>query len=131
MQYQTKSIISAVEHIVLPNHKPCSVLTFQTGFVLAVSHNTLALYKSIAAISDPLGNGLLVSLDIPKSHTLAVDDQTGNFVMHFDAGFVALSEGKALLIKPHCVEYYATPMEGLKGENMICQLLFPSEQLFS
>ena len=131
MNYQIKSIVHDVEHTTLANDEPVSLLFLNSEKVLAITQNAMGLYSSKDAIHDPLGNGLLCITDFPQGHTLQLDDQVGHFVTHFDAGFVSLSQGRALLIKPHCVEYYPSPMEGLQGKNMICQLLFPNEQLFS
>ena len=129
-QYQITSIFKNHEHSTLKNGAPCDILEFHANFVLVLSENSIALYKDKLSIADELGNGFYCSVDLPSGHSLMQDDKTGHYAMHYDAGFIRLAHDKALLVKPHCVEYYPSPMQALKGEGLICQLTFPDQTLF-
>lgn len=93
-------------------------LVFRNGSVLAISHDALAYYKSIEAISDPLGNGLLEMAEL--TDCLEASDQ--GFVEEYRAGFVGLTQNKVLLITPNDIQLFGSKEDALRNQNEITRL---------
>lgn len=93
-------------------------LLFRNGSVLVISSEALAYYKSIEAISDPLGNGLveLVELSSP------VHPSENGFVLEYRAGFVGLTDDFVLLITPNDIQLFADKNDALRNQNEIARL---------
>lgn len=119
-------IIENSSDIIL-EHKACEfsnqeryeALLLRDGKAIVISNKHLALYKSIDSVNDPLGNGLLQICDLP---TNTLEQCPLPWVNHFRAGFISLSDDKALLITPLAIQFFATKNDALHNQNEICKL---------
>jgi hypothetical protein len=94
-------------------------LSLRDGKVIALTANTIALYKSSDAIGDPLGNGLLASSSF-ANYPLATNSKP--WVSHYRAGFIGLSDDKAILITPMAIQLFQNNQDALNNRNEICRL---------
>ena len=91
------------------------------GKVLALSSNSMSLYKDESSIGDELGNGLLNSCDWPEALTF-----NQGFVKGFKAGVIFLHQEKTILITPVAIQLFALASDALKNQNCIASLDLPS-----
>ena len=96
------------------------VLRFRDDRVLMISRDALGFYKNEQALNDELGNGLLAYVTLPDGQTL--DEREGHLVDSFQAGYVALAGGKALLITPVAIQLFADKTDALYNRNEICRM---------
>ncbi len=100
--------------------KGCQLLTFRNGFVLVLREDCMALYKDEASITDPLGNGLKAMTELEGPDQLKAAD-TG-MVSLFSAGFIGLSDEKAILITPNDIQLFSNKADALHNRNEITRL---------
>lgn len=93
-------------------------LTFRNGSVLVISENALAFYKSMEAIQDPLGNGLLEMAEL----TSPILAGKNGFVLEYRAGFVGLENDLALLITPNDIQLFPSKDDALRNQNEVVRL---------
>lgn len=90
------------------------------GQFLAISHDSLALYRSAEALHDRLGNGLLGSVAIPVEHH--IPEYEGGYLQIHKAGYVGLSADMTLLITLNDVQLFASRNDALRNQNEIVRL---------
>ncbi len=93
-------------------------LLFRNGSVLVISSEALAYYKSVEAISDPLGNGLVELVEL----TSALQCGENGFVTEYHAGFVGLTNDRVLLITPNDIQLFTDKNDALRNQNEIARL---------
>ncbi|MFC3681524.1 hypothetical protein [Bacterioplanoides pacificum] len=116
----SSDLIQSVEQAQLPSGKPADLATLVNGQVLVVSEDALAVYRSVADVSDELGNGLRASVSIPSAYTLPV--QTQAFIQEHRAGYVGLSDGRVLLITLNDVQMFPSKQDALRNQNEVVRL---------
>jgi len=114
-------IITQCEFFAEEQGQPTQRLTFRNGFVLVLAQHFMALYKSVDAIHDPLGNGLKALVDLPSDSQLSYDSTQG-FVTEYSAGFVGLHNDKAILITPNDIQLFPHKLDALHNRNEIARL---------
>ncbi|MCY0964465.1 hypothetical protein [Parathalassolituus penaei] len=87
---------------------------------LAVASESLSLFSTRKAVSDPLGNGLLQRVGIPESDWLLAED--GDFILEHRAGYVGLCSGKVLLIGLNDARLFSGPADALRNRNEIVRI---------
>ncbi len=116
----SSDIIRASKAITLTNNEPAECLEFHNGLVLLLTQNTLAMFKSIASVNDPLGNGLIASTELTPEHLLTMENEA--FIKSFRAGFVGLTDGKALLVTPNHIQLFPSANDALRNQNELAIL---------
>lgn len=96
------------------------LIELHSGQVIALGAHSIALYKSLTAVGDPLGNGLVHSVDIPTTHHL--NEDKAPWVQSHTAGFVGLENGMALLILPNDIKLYEGKASALRNHKALCEL---------
>lgn len=102
------------------NGQYVELIALRSGQVIALSAQAMTLYKNVAAVGDPLGNGLIHSVDIPTAHHL--DESTKPWVMSHSAGFVGLSNTMALLLLPNDIKLYDSKESALYNRAALSTL---------
>ncbi len=93
-----------------------SVIVLRGGACLAVSRSLVRFARDLAALDDPLGNGMRGVLEIPPA--LAPQWVAGSgYVLEQAGGAILLAGGSVLLIKPFTIELYATPADALHARD--------------
>lgn len=87
---------------------------------LAVASDSLSLFSSRKAVSDPLGNGLLQRVSIPESDWLVAEE--GDFILEHRAGYVGLASGKVLLIGLNDARLFSGPANALRNRDEIVRI---------
>ena len=100
----------------LEGRGPVNLMHFHQGQVLMISAKAVGLYRDDAALHDPLGNGALGYELIPDTLQSPWSDDIG-FVREQQAGFVGLSSGAVLFIRPDGIALYADGQSALRNEN--------------
>jgi len=98
------------------------ILHFVGGKVLVISHNAIALYKSAAAISDPLGNGIIKLATLPDTIRFNMSDTP--WVVRHISGFIELIDQYIILILPNSIRLYRGKEDALRNSNIILDLPF-------
>ena len=94
-------------------------LTFRNDFVLVLAPSFIALYKDQQSIGDPLGNGLKAMEDL----SVELAQTESGFVAQYQAGFVGLVDGKAILITPNDIQLFADKTDALHNRNELARLM--------
>jgi len=116
----SSDLIQSVEQAQLPSGKPADLATLVNGQVLVVSEDALAVYRSVADVSDELGNGLRASVSIPAAYTLPWQAQA--FIQEHRAGYVGLSDGRVLLITLNDVQMFPSKQDALRNQNEVVRI---------
>jgi hypothetical protein len=111
----TDMIIARQETRNLPQRGPVTLMHFHQGMVLLVSASAVGLYRDAAAVTDPLGNGALGYETIPESLQPHWQEE-GGYIREQRAGYVALTSGAALFIRPDGVGLYDSGAAVLKNQ---------------
>ncbi|MAD44997.1 MAG: hypothetical protein CMI02_00315 [Oceanospirillaceae bacterium] len=109
----TSDLIRQVTSLTLASGIPAEAASLINDTVLVITADTLALYRTLEQVGDPLGNGLIrsVSLDTP----LEADD--GHFIREHRAGYVGLCDGAVLLITLNDVQLFSSKEDALHNRN--------------
>lgn len=118
----SSDVVASQQLVTLNSGEPAQALILVNNNVLVISADGLALFKDLASITDPLASGLLDSMILPNG--LQLEQQQGQFVMHYQAGFVALHNDYSILLTPNNVRLYANKQDALSNKNQIDQLEF-------
>ncbi len=86
--------------------------------VLAIAKDSLALYKDVDAISDPLGNGLICMANLEEIE-FNMDEPV---VLTHRSGFIGLVQDKVLLILPNAIKLFHNKEDALQGQKVVCSL---------
>jgi hypothetical protein len=117
----SSDIIQSHHSLQLPNGEPAEALVFHNALTLVVSEHTLAMFKTQDHIQDPLGNGLIASVQLTEKTSLAIEE--GKLVKHYQSGFVSLVDGKALLITPNVVQLFGNANDALRNQQELARLV--------
>ena len=109
-------IVARSEVCKLARRGEVDLLHFHQGQVLLVSTEAVGLYQNLAAVDDPLGNGVLGYQPIPERLRPARDER-GSVVAEQRAGCVRLHSGAVLFIRPDGVALYDDGMAALRNSN--------------
>ncbi len=96
------------------------LIALRSGQVIALSAQAITLYRNSAAVGDPLGNGLIHSVDIPAAHHL--NEASAPWVQSHSAGFVGLSNAMALLLLPNDIKLYDSKESALHNRAALSTL---------
>lgn len=108
----------------LGDRGPVSLMHLHNGHVLLISAEAVGYYRDEAAISDPLGNGVLGYEKIPSPLTPPWDEQ-GGFIADQRAGFVGLTSGAVLFIRPDGIGLYNDGASALRNIDAHWLIPFP------
>lgn len=103
-----------------PAGEPVELLVFRNRLTLAVSAGALAVYRSPEFFGDPLGNGLVDSVDLPVGGELI--EKEGRLVAGIQSGCVNLMDDKVLLILPNEVRLYPDGEAALRNRAPLVSL---------
>jgi len=113
------NLIAKIESQVIAQ-RPAEFLHFHDSKVLVITQDTLALYKSLSSITDPLGNGLISLQTLPSGQLFSPPQ--GPWAIEHTAGFIGLSDGKALLILPIAIRLYKNKEDALRNREILVEL---------
>lgn len=116
---ESSNLIRECQRVTLASSQEAEAAMLINNTVLVVAEDALALFSSLEAVGDPLGNGFLGSVAIPEAHCLSGGYP---YIATHRAGFVGLSDGKALLIGLNDVRLFAGPEDALRNHNEIVRL---------
>lgn len=120
----SSSVIARQEIAEIAPRGQVNLLHFQNDLVLMVSSEAVGLYRDVAAVADPLGNGALGYEIIPHHLRSAFNDENG-YIRDAVAGFVGLHSGAALFIRPDGVALYPDNQSALHNRDMQWLIPFP------
>ena len=115
-------VVASDQIVELPDRGPVNLLHFHNGMVLMISNSAVALYRAEKHIGDPLGNGLIGFEAIPDSLRPSFAEP-GGYVTQYVSGFVGLTSGCALFIRPDGIALYPDNQAALHNRAM--QWLIP------
>lgn len=107
----------------IPGRGRVNLLHFHHGMVLMVSREAVGLYRDQAAVSDPLGNGAIGYQVIPEDWQGEADPERG-YVTEQTSGFVGLSSGAVLFIRPDGIGLYPDGQSALNNRDMAWLIRF-------
>jgi len=116
---ESSNLIRECHRVRLLSSQEAEAAMLINNTVLVVAEDALALFSSLDAIGDPLGNGFLGSVAIPEGSQLEGGDP---YIATHRAGFAGLVDGKALLIGLNDVRLFAGPEDALRNRNEIVRL---------
>jgi len=113
-------IVKSSQKITLKNGEAVEALDLINGQVLVLAENGLSLYKDIAAIEDPLANGLLHSASLSIEDYLVVEQ--GHFMKGVQSGVVGLFDDKVILLTPNDIQLFPNRYCALRNQDEIARL---------
>lgn len=117
------TIVAQQEITDIPGRGRVNLLHFHRGMVLMVSREAVGLYRDPAFINDPLGNGLIGYEPIPDGlRGEAAPD--GAWVARQSSGYVGLTSGAVLFIRPDGVALYPDGNSALNNRHMVWIIRF-------
>ncbi|GLQ32767.1 hypothetical protein [Litoribrevibacter albus] len=116
----SSNIIQANSQITLSNGAPAETLVFHNELTLVISEHTLAMFKSQQQVNDPLGNGLIDSVQLEGDSTLKIEND--RLIKNYQSGFVGLVDGKAILITPNVIQLFPSSNDALRNQNELARL---------
>lgn len=111
------NIVARHEVTELPGRGPVDLLHFHKGMVLMVAGTAVGLYRDPAAVTDPLGNGLIGFESIPEALQSDPAEQPGHITEQI-SGFVGLASGAVIFIRPDGVALYPDRTSALNNRDM-------------
>lgn len=118
----SSNIIRDKESITLKDNSPAELLIFHNDLALLLSKSSMAMFKNKDCVLDPLGNGLLATVTLENQNALV--EENGVFVKTYQAGYVALLDGRGLLITPNDIQLFPDNRSALTNTNEISRLSF-------
>jgi hypothetical protein len=115
MIYGPSDLIINSATLTLNNDEPAEKIWLRGGSILVISATALALYRDEAALSDPLGNGLIALADLPEQAPLKHDQ--GHFMSEHRAGYIGLQGDRLLLITPVAIQLFDDRQDALHNRN--------------
>ena len=91
----TSDIVKSSKLLTLKNGEQVEALELINSQILVLAENGLSLYKDIAAIEDPLANGLLHSASLADANRLKLE--RGRFMHMHRSGLIGLFDEKVIL----------------------------------
>ena len=111
------TIIARTELCELPGRGTVNLLYFHSGPVLMITAVAAGLYRDRPAVEDPLGNGTLGYESFPGELAPQWEPEHGH-VREQLSGYVGLTSGAALFIRPDGVALYPDSQSALRNRNM-------------
>lgn len=111
------TIVAQREIVDLPERGRVNLLHFHQDMVLMISGSAVGLYRDRRAVEDPLGNGLIGFEPIPEFLRGEPDPQAG-WVTEQTSGYIRLSSGAALFIRPDGVALFPDAGSALRNRDM-------------
>ena len=121
------TIIAESKCCELPGRGPVNLLHFHSGPVLMITGAAAGLYRDRPAVEDPLGNGTLGYEPFPAELTPPWEPEHG-YVREQLSGYIGLTSGAALFIRPDGVALYPDNQSALRNRAMQWLLPFDQEQ---
>lgn len=115
MTFGPSDLVTNSVTFTLSNGEPAEQLWLRGGSILVISATALALYKDEAAVSDPLGNGLIALTDLTGISPLTHRD--GHFMTEHRAGYIGLHGERMLLITPVAIQLFDDRLDALQNRN--------------
>ncbi|MCK0536237.1 hypothetical protein [Alcanivorax quisquiliarum] len=122
MASMTDAIIHSHERATVAGHGQVNLLHFHHQSVLMITAQAVGLYRDRAALDDPLGNGALGFELIPAA-LRPVWEQHCGYVREQMAGFIGLTSGAVLFVRPDGIALYPDATRAL--HNQARQWLIP------
>ena len=116
----SSEIVSELRQGTAPSGEPVELLVFGNDLTLAVSARTLAVYRHPDQFGDPLGNGLVNSVQLPDDLSLRAED--GRLIAGIQSGCVNLLDGRVLLILPNEARLYPDPPSALHNRGVLASI---------
>lgn len=120
LESSSSDIIQSVQSQTLANQQRVEVISLKNGNAIVLSSNALAYYKSVEAIKDPLGNGLLALAELAPEQQLSTD--ADQWITEYKSGYVGMIEDKVLLLTPVAIQLFAHKADALRNNNEIARL---------
>ena len=115
-------VVASDELVEVADRGTVNLLHFHNGMVLMISATAVVLYRDRKHIGDPLGNGVIGFEAIPEPLRPSFSDAAG-YVSQYVSGFVGLTSGAALFIRPDGIALYPDNQAALHNRAM--QWLIP------
>lgn len=116
----SSNIIQAHAEISLQNGDYAEILSFHNDLTLVLSEQTLAMFKDRHSVNDPLGNGLISTVQLEPEDQLKIVE--GKIVKNYQSGFVGLMDGRALLVTPNVIQLFPSANDALRNQNELARL---------
>lgn len=124
----TKDTIIAQTHYDCINGLPAQFIELHNKMVIVITSDTLACYRNLASIQNPLGNGLVSLAEIEPSSSIQFTN--GQCISAYRSGYVGLQDGKTILITPFKVRLYPSNHDGLRNLNCLAELNLPEIDVY-
>ena len=116
----SSEIVTERRQVSTPSGEPAELLIFANQLTLAVSAGAMAVYREPHYFGDPLGNGLVDSVDFPGDIKLRAEE--GRLIDSIQSGCVNLLDGRILLILPNEARLYPDREAALYNRDMLARL---------
>ncbi|MFL0801273.1 MAG: hypothetical protein K6L80_12530 [Agarilytica sp.] len=107
------------------NNRHIEMMIFHDGRSVALFSDAIGIYRDRDAVLDPLGNGLINIVALPKEYYF--EESEAPWVQAHRAGFVQLYKGLSLLILPNDIRLYRNSHDALRNTDPIIQIPFDTE----
>lgn len=118
------NIIERQEVLSLPDRGAVNLLHFHQGMVLLIGADAVGLYRDRRAVDDPFANGVLGYEPIPEALCPRFLEPDG-YVIEQISGFIGLSSGAALFVRPDGVALYPSSLDALHNRHCCWLIAFP------
>ncbi len=119
---ESELILEVIESKTIRN-EPVVIAMLRGGKALAVSRDTIALYKDLSSIDDPLGGGLIGMADIPERARWQSEVPT---ITSYRSGLITFNDKKVIFITPKSFRLYANSQDALHNVHLVCELIHNS-----
>lgn len=92
-----------------------TVLQLRDGSCIAVTRGLVRYARDVAALDDPLGNGVRGAITIPPAQAPAWQGDGAGFLAEVAGGALLLAGGAVVLVKPWSIELYGSGPDALHG----------------
>lgn len=123
MKPMTDTIVAQQEIADIPGRGRVNLLHFHQGMVLMISREAVGLYRNRAAVTDPLGNGVIGYQTIPEP-LRGEEDAEQAHVTRQTSGYVGLTSGAVLFIRPDGIGLYPDNNSALNNRDRVWLIHF-------
>lgn len=113
----TSDLVKKTALLELNNGETVEALSLINDQVLVLAKNGLSIYKTLSAIGDPLGTGLLHSAMLEGESCLQADN--GRFMQMNRAGVIGLFDEKVILLTPNDIQLFPNRASALRNQDEI------------
>lgn len=110
-------LVAELEWLALPGRGWVNLLSLVQGQVILIGGDAVGVYRSRAALADPLGNGAFGYELLPEDLRTAPGD--AGYVKVQRSGYIGLHSGAALFIRPDGLALFANSQDALANRDMI------------